>query len=88
MRRRRVLQTGALALLLGEADIARGATIVAVRVWPAPDYSRVTIESDGVLKVTRASSPIRRGWRWTSRVSTSIPRCGNWWPKSAPTTRP
>ena len=54
MRRRRVLQTGALALLLGEADIARGATIVAVRVWPAPDYSRVTIESDGVLKVRQS----------------------------------
>ena len=29
---------------------ARGATIVAVRVWPAPDYTRVTIESDGRLQ--------------------------------------
>ncbi|QDL56707.1 N-acetylmuramoyl-L-alanine amidase [Rhodoferax aquaticus] len=26
-----------------------GATIVTVRVWPAPEYSRVTIESDGAL---------------------------------------
>jgi N-acetylmuramoyl-L-alanine amidase len=33
-------------LLLGTAQIARGATIVAVRVWPADDYTRVTIESD------------------------------------------
>ncbi len=36
-------------LLLTAADIARGATIVAVRVWPATDYTRVTIESDGLL---------------------------------------
>jgi N-acetylmuramoyl-L-alanine amidase len=36
-------------LLLGTQQIARGATIVAVRVWPAPEYSRVTIESDGQL---------------------------------------
>jgi N-acetylmuramoyl-L-alanine amidase len=31
-------------------QIARGATILAVRVWPAKDYSRVTIESDTGLK--------------------------------------
>jgi N-acetylmuramoyl-L-alanine amidase len=37
---------GALALGLGAADLAYGAAIVAVRVWPAADYSRVTIESD------------------------------------------
>ncbi len=49
MNRRALLQTGALVLLLGRAQIARGATILAVRVWPAPDYSRVTIESDGQL---------------------------------------
>lgn len=47
--RRVLLQAGALVLLLGRQHIARGATIVAVRVWPAPDYSRVTIESDGQL---------------------------------------
>ena len=50
MKRRQLLQTGTLVLLLGRAQIARGATILAVRVWPAPDYSRVTIESDGALK--------------------------------------
>jgi N-acetylmuramoyl-L-alanine amidase len=44
-----VLQAGSLVLLLGAQQIARGATIVAVRVWPAPEYSRVTIESDGQL---------------------------------------
>jgi N-acetylmuramoyl-L-alanine amidase len=36
-------------LLLTAADIARGASIVAVRVWPAADYTRVTIESDTLL---------------------------------------
>lgn len=49
MRRREALQGGTLALLLGTAEIARGATIVAVRIWPAPEYTRVTIESDGAL---------------------------------------
>ncbi len=48
--RRRLLQAGSLVLLLGTAEIARGATIVAVRVWPAQDYSRITIESDGRLQ--------------------------------------
>ncbi|QIL43354.1 AMIN domain-containing protein [Acidovorax sp. HDW3] len=52
--RRQLLQTGSLALLLGLPHIARGAAIMAVRVWPAPEYSRVTIESDSKL-VTRHS---------------------------------
>jgi N-acetylmuramoyl-L-alanine amidase len=51
--RRDVLQGGTLVLLLGTQQIARGATIVAVRVWPAPEYSRVTIESDGQLSSTQ-----------------------------------
>jgi N-acetylmuramoyl-L-alanine amidase len=46
MKRRKLLQHGTLLLLLGVQHIARGAGIVAVRVWPAPEYSRVTIESD------------------------------------------
>lgn len=49
LQRRALLRRGALVLLLGTAQIARGATIVAVRLWPAPDYTRVTIESDGQL---------------------------------------
>ncbi|MEO6361830.1 MAG: N-acetylmuramoyl-L-alanine amidase [Caldimonas sp.] len=40
---------GALALLFGARQIAWGASIVAVRVWPAADYTRVTIESDAAL---------------------------------------
>ena len=50
MKRRDLLQGGTLALLLGVQQIARGATIVAVRVWPAADYTRVTIESDARLQ--------------------------------------
>ena len=53
MKRRELLARGSVVLLLGRADIAWGATILAVRVWPAPDYSRVTIESDGLLKATQ-----------------------------------
>jgi N-acetylmuramoyl-L-alanine amidase len=45
-----LLQSGAVVLLLGAQQLARGASILAVRVWPAPDYSRVTIESDTLLK--------------------------------------
>jgi N-acetylmuramoyl-L-alanine amidase len=50
LNRRSLLQGSSLALLLGSADIAWGANIVAVRVWPATAYTRVTIESDTALK--------------------------------------
>lgn len=53
IQRREFIQAGTLVLLLGRAHIARGATIVAVRVWPAEDYSRVTLESDTALKATQ-----------------------------------
>ncbi|MCX7268972.1 MAG: N-acetylmuramoyl-L-alanine amidase [Burkholderiales bacterium] len=52
MHRRTLLQAGTLVLLLGRAQLARGASILGVRVWPANDYTRVTIESDTAL-VTR-----------------------------------
>ena len=48
--RREVLKVGTLVLLLGTQHIARGASIVAVRVWPSKDYTRLTIESDGEIK--------------------------------------
>ncbi len=51
-RRRALLRGGSLVLLLTAHQIARGAGIVAVRVWPAEDYSRVTIESDKALKAS------------------------------------
>lgn len=49
MKRRGVL-AGSVVLLLGPSHWAYGAGIVAVRVWPAADYTRVTIESDQALK--------------------------------------
>ena len=54
---------GGLALLLGRVELAFGATIVAVRVWPARDYTRVTIESDTPLQASHvlAESPPRLG---------------------------
>ena len=48
--RRDVLKLGTLVLLLGTRHIARGASIVAVRVWPSKDYTRLTVESDGEIK--------------------------------------
>ena len=50
LKRRDALQMGSLVLLLGVQRIAQGVEILAVRVWPAQDYSRVTIESDVGLK--------------------------------------
>jgi N-acetylmuramoyl-L-alanine amidase len=47
--RRQVLQCGSTVLLLRAPQLAFGAEIVAVRVWPADDYTRVTIESDSAL---------------------------------------
>ena len=38
--RRQALRSGSLVLLLGSAQLARGATILAVRVWPAAEYTR------------------------------------------------
>jgi N-acetylmuramoyl-L-alanine amidase len=61
IRRRNLLKGGALVLLLGVQHLAHGASILAVRVWPAPDYSRVTIESSGPLKTKHSfvASPPR-----------------------------
>src|SRR5665647_2209389 len=50
LNRRSALQLGSVVLLLGVQHIAHGATIVAVRVWPSKDYTRLTIESDGEIK--------------------------------------
>jgi N-acetylmuramoyl-L-alanine amidase len=52
VKRRTLLQTGSVVLTLGLQELALGATIFTVRVWPAHDYSRVTIESDAALVAT------------------------------------
>ncbi len=64
MKRRQALHhMGSLTLLLGTAQIAHGATILAVRIWPARDYTRVTIESDTPLSATHVltEAPYRLG---------------------------
>jgi len=48
-RRAALQRMGALALCFGAAHRAWGAAIVGVRVWPADDYTRVTLESDQAL---------------------------------------
>jgi N-acetylmuramoyl-L-alanine amidase len=48
-RRAALRSMGSLALSLGLHSRGQGAEIVAVRVWPAAEYSRVTLESDTVL---------------------------------------
>ncbi len=62
MQRRAAMKSmGTAVLLLGSADLAFSAGIVAVRVWPAADYTRVTIESDQALsqKHFLADNPTR-----------------------------
>jgi N-acetylmuramoyl-L-alanine amidase len=62
LKRRGVLQGfGGIALLLGANEIAFGASILAVRVWPAAEYTRVTLESDTALSVKHfmAGNPAR-----------------------------
>ncbi len=56
-RRQALRRLGQLALLLGAPQLAWGAAIVAVRVWPARDYTRVTIESDQPLVATHQLVP-------------------------------
>jgi len=48
---KRIAQASAL-VFLGPAQIAWGAKLLAVRMWPAEDYTRVTLESDELLKVS------------------------------------
>ena len=55
--RRKYLKTSAkflsFALLLTEFDIAWGAKILGVRIWPSEDYTRITLESDTPLPITQ-----------------------------------
>ena len=51
-RRRQILRAGASTLVLGlvAPRLARASSVLGVRVWPARDYTRVTIESDQPLQ--------------------------------------
>ncbi len=55
--RRHFLQGASVVLALGLHELARGATLLAVRVWPAAEYSRVTLESDVPLKARQTFVP-------------------------------
>jgi N-acetylmuramoyl-L-alanine amidase len=58
--RRKWLQqvsAGAAVLVLGPHELAWGAQLMAVRVWPANEYTRVTLESDTPLNATFFSVP-------------------------------
>ncbi len=50
--RRRFLSAVPGALLALDLPLAHGATVVAVRVWPARDYTRVTLELDAPLRTS------------------------------------
>lgn len=58
-RRRQVLRAGASSIILGLAAslalprLAHASSVLGVRVWPARDYTRVTIESDQPLATTQ-----------------------------------
>jgi N-acetylmuramoyl-L-alanine amidase len=60
-RRQSMLRLGSFALLLGTGELAFGASILGVRVWPAAAYSRVTIESDVALSARHflTDNPLR-----------------------------
>jgi N-acetylmuramoyl-L-alanine amidase len=54
LRRRLLKGVGATAILaLVSTRAARAAGLLAVRVWPGPDYTRVTLEHDEPLKFTQ-----------------------------------
>ncbi|WLI88341.1 N-acetylmuramoyl-L-alanine amidase [Massilia sp. R2A-15] len=58
IKRRTVLKAGGTLLLSVLAPMkAMAAQILAVRVWPAPDYTRVTLENDSALKATHFVVP-------------------------------
>lgn len=58
VKRRTVLKAGGTLLLAVFAPMkAMAAQILAVRVWPAADYTRVTLENDSALKATHFVVP-------------------------------
>jgi len=57
LNRRKLLQTGMAVLVLGSRQLAWGASMLAVRVWPSADYTRVTLESDTALQATQTFIP-------------------------------
>ena len=57
LNRRKLMQTGVAVLVLSSRQLAWGASMLAVRVWPSADYTRVTLESDTALQATQTFIP-------------------------------
>ncbi len=85
LNRRSVLLSGSSVLLFSLLpwDIAHGAGIVDVRMWPADEYTRVTIEHDGKLKfrsqIVKDTMPVRivtdiEGLALTERMKSLVSR--------------
>ncbi len=52
IQRRQLVQITGL-VLAGVSRLAHAANLVAVRIWPAPEYTRITLESDQPLRYTQ-----------------------------------
>ena len=39
------------ALVLGSIELAKGASLLGIRIWPAEEYTRVTLETDEILDI-------------------------------------
>ena len=86
-RRRAIARMGSLAMLLAAPRLVFGAAIVGVRIWPAPDYTRVTIESDQALASVKQNAdaikslPIIRGYVVDPERELIRPTCKRvrWW---------
>ena len=61
--RRTLLKWTGLLTVTGLPQLAHAAEVVAVRIWPAQDYTRITLESDGALQYTQTlyTDPPRLG---------------------------
>ena len=61
--RRTLLNWTGLLAVSGLPQLAHAAEVVAVRIWPAQDYTRITLESDGALQYTQTfyTDPPRLG---------------------------
>ena len=61
--RRTLLKWTGLLTITGLPRLAHAADVVAVRIWPAQDYTRITLESEGALQYTQTfyTDPPRLG---------------------------
>lgn len=60
-------------LSVSQVGLAATSQVVAVRVWPSSTYTRVTVESNRVLKYKQFALSNRNAWWWISKALTSTP---------------